>query len=169
MCHVLQASRPLTVTAFLQSEVLTNPLVTIIMSISFPFSLLYVSSSFINSPSSILIKRELTTELVCWVYAYWNTSFSKLNFIWNLNIFIKQLKSYLYLFSEILHEMNKDVFEQAEDFITLPKISQVFGEVWLGLVLVAVFFFFWEWIKCLAFKETVFMHLWRSEIWKFGV
>ena len=38
--------------------------------------------------------------------------------------------------------MKKDVFGQAEDFITSPKISQVFGEVWLGLVLVAVFFFY---------------------------
>ena len=60
--------------------------------------------------------------------------------------------------------MNKDVFGQAEDFITLPKISQLFGEVWLELVLVAVFFFFfWEGIKCLAFKETVVIHLWRCE------
>ena len=38
--------------------------------------------------------------------------------------------------------MNKDVFGQAEDFITLAKISQVFGEVRLGLASVAVFFFF---------------------------
>ena len=36
--------------------------------------------------------------------------------------------------------MNEDVFGQAEDFITLPKISQLFGEVRLGLALVAVFF-----------------------------
>ena len=63
-----------------------------------------------------------------------------MNFILNLNIFIKQHKSYLYPLSGMLHEMNKDVFGQAEDFITLPKISQVFGEVWLGLVLVAFFF-----------------------------
>ena len=78
-----------------------------------------------------------------------NTSFCKFYFILNLNIFIKQLTSYRYPFSGILHEMNKDVFGQAEDFITLPKISQLFGEVWLGLglglglglVLVAVFFF----------------------------
>ena len=36
--------------------------------------------------------------------------------------------------------MNEHVFGQAEDFITLPKISQLFGEVRLGLALVAVFF-----------------------------
>ena len=47
--------------------------------------------------------------------------------------------------------MNKDVFEQEEDFITLPKISQVFGEVWLGLVLVAVFFFFLGMNKMFSF------------------
>ena len=52
--------------------------------------------------------------------------------------------------------MNEDVFGQAEDFITLPKISQVFGEVRLGLALVAVFF---RMNKCLASKRTVVMHL----------
>ena len=49
----------------------------------------------------------------------------------------------------------KMCLDNSEDFITLPKISQVFGEVRLGLALVAVFF--------RMNKETVVMHLWRNE------
>ena len=62
------------------------------------------------------------------------SSFSKLKFILNLYI-SSRFKVIFILFQG--YNMNEDVFGQAEDFITLPKISQVFGEVRLGLALVA--------------------------------
>ena len=50
--------------------------------------------------------------------------------------------------------MNKDVFGQAEDFITSPKISQVFGEVRLGLGLALAAVFFFRMNKMFSFKRN---------------